>query len=158
LTDYLAVTGTMTFVGDPEAAQRPKCDGVIYESSRTRLSDISDGSSNTVLVGERPPSADLFWGWWTWGAFDAALGVRNTYPVYGTAGGAPLVRCLDLLPENYRPGTSRNCDAHHFWSMHPGGGNWLFADGSVRFTPYRSNAVLPALATRCGGEMVNADD
>lgn len=159
LTDYLAVTGTMTFIPDPDhGTQRPPCNGVIYESSRTRLADITDGSSNTVLVGERPPSPDLFWGWWAWSAFDASLGVRNTYPVYGTAGGAPLLRCMDLFPENYRPNTSRSCDTHHFWSMHPGGGNWLFADGSVRFLPYRANAVLPALATRSGGEVVHAED
>jgi prepilin-type processing-associated H-X9-DG protein len=39
--------------------------------------------------------------------------------------------------------------------MHPGGGNWVFADGSVRFLPYQSNGILPALATRCGGEVVS---
>jgi prepilin-type processing-associated H-X9-DG protein/prepilin-type N-terminal cleavage/methylation domain-containing protein len=155
LTDYLAVTGTMTFVGRPDSGMnRPKCDGVIYESSRTRLADISDGTSNTVLVGERPPSSDLYWGWWTWGAFDASLGVRNSYPVYGTSHSKPLIVCTRLFPENYRPADSNLCDTHHFWSTHPGGGNWLFADGSVRFLPYQSNRLLPALATRAGGEVV----
>src|SRR5439155_3839325 len=95
LTDYLAVTGTMTFVGRPDTGTpRPKCDGVIYESSRTRLTDITDGASNTVLVGERPPSPDLFWGWWTWGAFDSSLGVRNSYPVYGTSESRPVILCI----------------------------------------------------------------
>jgi prepilin-type processing-associated H-X9-DG protein len=163
LTDYLAVTGTMTFAATfgrdlNLSLPRPKCDGVIYENSRTRMADISDGTSNTVLVGERPPSADLFWGWWAWGAFDSALGVRNTYPVYGTAGGSPVIVCMRLFPENYRPNDTRKCDIHHFGSAHPGGGNWLFADGSVRFLPYRANAILPALATRSGGEVLNADD
>jgi prepilin-type processing-associated H-X9-DG protein len=133
---------------------RPKCDGV-YESSRTRLTDITDGASHTVLVGERPPSPDLFWGWWTWGAFDSSLGVRNSYPVYGTSESKPVILCTRLFPENYRPNDSNCCDTHHFWSTHPGGGNWLFADGSVRFLPYRPNAILPALATRSGGEVVN---
>jgi prepilin-type processing-associated H-X9-DG protein/prepilin-type N-terminal cleavage/methylation domain-containing protein len=156
LTDYLAVTGTVTFVGRPDTGlPRPKCDGVIYESSRTRLTDITDGASNTVLVGERPPSPDLFWGWWTWGAFDSSLGVRNTYPVYGTSESKPVILCVKLFPENYRPNDSNCCDTHHFWSTHPGGGNWLFADGSVKFLPYQSNAILPALATRSGGEIVN---
>jgi prepilin-type processing-associated H-X9-DG protein len=158
LTDYLAVTGTTTFNGDPEALPRPQGNGVIYESSRTRLADITDGASNTVLVGERPPSLELYWGWWAWSAFDTSLGVRNDYPVYGTAGGPPVIACPRLFPENYRPNTTRNCDTHHFWSMHPVGGNWLFADGSVRFLPYRANALLPALATRSGGEDVSADD
>ena len=54
---------------------------------------------------------------------------------------------------------------YHFWSLHPGGGNWAFADGSVRFLAYNiakaqdtsSNPVmnvLEQLATRSGGESV----
>ena len=47
------------------------------------------------------------------------------------------------------------CDAHHFWSLHPGGAQWVFADGSVRFLPYSAVDVLPALATRAGGDDAN---
>jgi prepilin-type N-terminal cleavage/methylation domain-containing protein/prepilin-type processing-associated H-X9-DG protein len=158
LTDYLAVTGTMTFIGDPDAGPvRPKCNGVMYESSRTRLADITDGTSRTVVVGERPPSRDLYWGWWTWSALDASLGVRNTWTVYGGLESTPSRLCASQVPETYRPADGSNCDVHHFWSAHPGGGNWLFADGSVRFLSYQDNAVLPALATRCGGEVVSDD-
>jgi prepilin-type processing-associated H-X9-DG protein len=156
LTDYLAVTGTRTFGGDPRTGlPRPPCDGVIYENSRTRIADITDGTSHTVPVGGRPPSPDLYWGWWAWSAFDASLGVRNAYPVYGTSESIPIIVCIRLFPENYRPGDTNLCDTHHFWSLHPGGGNWLFADGSVRFLPYQANAILPALATRSGGEVLN---
>jgi prepilin-type N-terminal cleavage/methylation domain-containing protein/prepilin-type processing-associated H-X9-DG protein len=156
LTDYLAVTGTMTFVGTllSPSMPRPRCNGVIYENSRTRITDISDGTSNTVLVGERPPSPDLFWGWWTWSAFDASLGVRDTFAVYPNSGTHPPIQCASLFPENYRPNTTGACDTHHYWSLHPGGGNWLFADGSVKFLSYQANSILPALATRCGGEVV----
>jgi prepilin-type processing-associated H-X9-DG protein len=52
----------------------------------------------------------------------------------------------------YGPGRLDNpCDRYHFWSLHSGGGNWLFADGSVRFLTYTAGSILPALATRAGG-------
>jgi prepilin-type processing-associated H-X9-DG protein len=158
LTDYLAVTGTMTFVGTPVPwVRRPPCDGVIYESSRTRITEITDGTSNTLLIGERPPSLDLYWGWWIWSAFDASLGVRDAFAVYADSGTDPPIPCTKFLPENFRPATTGNCDTHHFWSLHPGGGNWLFADGSVRMLRYEAKAMLPALATRSGGEVVSDD-
>lgn len=47
------------------------------------------------------------------------------------------------------------CDAFHFWSPHPGGANFLFADGAVRFLAYAADGILPALATRAGGEVVD---
>jgi prepilin-type processing-associated H-X9-DG protein len=46
------------------------------------------------------------------------------------------------------------CDALHFWSLHSGGANFAFADGSVRFLRYSADDVMPALATRAGGEVV----
>ena len=58
---------------------------------------------------------------------------------------------------------------YHFWSLHPGGGNWAFADGSVRFISYNAagpenttsplvnQTVLSKLATRAGGEVVSSD-
>jgi prepilin-type processing-associated H-X9-DG protein len=43
----------------------------------------------------------------------------------------------------------------HFWSLHPGGAHFLYADGSVHFLGYDADAILPALATRAGGEVVS---
>jgi prepilin-type N-terminal cleavage/methylation domain-containing protein/prepilin-type processing-associated H-X9-DG protein len=158
LTDYLAVTGTDTFQPYPSGSPwRDRNDGVLYGSSHIRIAQICDGTSNTLLIGERPPSPDLYVGWWPWSAPDASLGVRNTFAVYETAvkNDAHSQSCIRLLPEKYRPGIGNYCDVHHFWSQHPGGANWAFADASVRFLGYANAGVLPALATRAGGEVVS---
>lgn len=144
-TSYLGVAGT-------RAAWE---DGVLFVDSRTRLADIADGTSSTLLAGERPPSADLVFGWWYagWGQAqdgdgDSVLGVRarNRSPY---APGCPEG------PYSFAPGGFADpCSAFHFWSPHAGGANFLFADGSARFLRYEADAILPALATRSGTEPV----
>lgn len=58
----------------------------------------------------------------------------------------------------FQPGSLRDpCTVTHFWSMHPGGGNFAFADGSVRFLSYNANQILVELSTRNGGEVVPGD-
>ena len=45
-----------------------------------------------------------------------------------------------------------------YWSMHPGGANFLFADGSVRFIKEQVGfTIFQALATRQGNEILSAD-
>lgn len=129
--------------------------GILYMNSRVRISDITDGTSNTLIAGERPPSADLYYGWWYAGAgqppsysgsCDVVLGVQEL--------NVSMPSC-PKGPYEFSAGTiSNQCDQFHFWSMHPGGANFLLADGSVRFLTYASNRVLPALASRAGSEVV----
>jgi prepilin-type processing-associated H-X9-DG protein/prepilin-type N-terminal cleavage/methylation domain-containing protein len=147
-TDYLGVEGVNS----------GRMDGVLYLDSKTRFADIADGTSYTLAVGERPPSADFVLGWWyagqgqgSEGSADSVLGVRETC-YYG------LANC-PRGPYEFGPGRSDNiCDAFHFWSHHPGGANFLFADGSARFLPYSARPIMPALATRAGGETVSLPD
>ncbi len=110
-------------------------DGLFYPRSQVRFAHITDGSSNTLMVGERPPSPDLRYGWWFAGAGqantgspDVVLGVRER--IY------PTLRCPSG-PYSFRPGSiTGDCDAYHFWSLHSGGANFAFADASVRFLTY----------------------
>jgi prepilin-type N-terminal cleavage/methylation domain-containing protein/prepilin-type processing-associated H-X9-DG protein len=130
-------------------------DGVLFQDSRIRLGDITDGTSNTLMLGERPPSADLQFGWWYagvgqvgTGSADLILGVReqNLQPILA---GSPCG------PGAYPFGPGRfndPCSMFHFWSPHPGGANFACADGSVHLLTYSANPLLPALASRGGGE------
>jgi hypothetical protein len=149
-TSYLAVEGT----------DYQSTNGVLYHDSKTSLADIKDGLSTTVMVGERPPSPDLFWGHWARGPFDSALGARNTVIVNTYSSGArpsaDASRCTSRLPGIFAPGQVGDyCDTHHFWSFHGGGGLWVFADASVRYLSYEAGPIIPRLATRAGGEPVD---
>jgi prepilin-type N-terminal cleavage/methylation domain-containing protein/prepilin-type processing-associated H-X9-DG protein len=148
-SSYLGVSGS----------RQSHHDGVLFVDSRIRLTDISDGTSQTLLIGERPHSADGILGWWYAGtgqSFDgsaaAVMSVRErVVSVWGL--GCPPG------PYSFGPGQFDNqCDAFHFWSPHPGGAHFAFADGSVRFLAYSADSILPALATRAGGESVALPD
>lgn len=134
-------------------------DGLLYLGSTHQLGDASDGAANTLLVGERPPSASTRFGWWYagWGQdkdgeLDGVLGAR-TEPRPGVG---PV---CDGSPERFQPGRlDDECATYHFWSPHPGGAHFLLADGSARFLTYAADSVLPALASRAGGETVAVPD
>jgi len=50
------------------------------------------------------------------------------------------------------------CATFHFWSMRSGGAHFALCDGSVRFIRYSAADILPALATRAGGEVASVPD
>jgi prepilin-type N-terminal cleavage/methylation domain-containing protein/prepilin-type processing-associated H-X9-DG protein len=128
-------------------------DGLLYDNSRIRMADISDGASYTLLVGERPPSADQRFGWWYAGVgqlFSGSLDTHLSVRQYNQSFRAPT--CPNG-PYRFESGSRENlCDMFHFWSRHGGGAHFLFADGSTRFLDYSADSVLPALATRAGCE------
>ena len=159
-THYQGVNGTDLY----------QFDGVFYTNSAVRFGDITDGTSNTIMVGERPNVAkdDYSWGFWYGDPGQTVEGIGWTGST-GVVLGTREINTWGADPESdfncppgpysYVPGDIRNnCDMFHFWSMHSGGANFLFADGSVRFIPYSAGKILPLLATRSGGEVVNAGD
>src|SRR6202044_3374231 len=55
LTSYMGCTGTLS--------NSPAPDGVLYYNSVVKINQITDGTSNTIAIGERPCTGDLFAGW-----------------------------------------------------------------------------------------------
>src|SRR5262249_3880614 len=57
------------------------------------------------------------------------------------------------------PGRLDNqCEMFHFWSLHSGGANFVFADCRVQFIAYSGVKALPPLATRAGRDNFGLDD
>jgi prepilin-type N-terminal cleavage/methylation domain-containing protein/prepilin-type processing-associated H-X9-DG protein len=121
---------------------------------------ISDGTSQTLMVGERPPPDTLQAGWWY--TYWHPIGLYANR--YGPDGGGAIDSLSDVFdscdgPYPFGPGRTDNpCDRYHFWSFHPGGANFLLADGSARFFPYSARAIMVPLATRNGGELAQLPD
>ncbi|MFO0978453.1 MAG: DUF1559 domain-containing protein [Planctomycetaceae bacterium] len=147
------------------AHYRNENDGVIVDDTdskpipKVRMSDVTDGTTNTIMLGERPPPADGEWGWWDSkccieDTISPMIGKRTFYS-NGINGKCPE-------PAYYGPGNVMdNCFFHALWSNHPGGANFLMTDGSVRMIVYEAahmangqKTLLESLATRSGGEQI----
>jgi prepilin-type N-terminal cleavage/methylation domain-containing protein/prepilin-type processing-associated H-X9-DG protein len=134
-------------------------DGFWYGTS-VRVTDVTDGNSNTVMLGERPSSADKSWGhWYSSGDKDSVSGVAITFTwdlltFYQNPQGQPC----PAPPHYFGAGPNNindNCSFDYMWSNHIGGANFTMGDGSVRFISYSvSTTTIKALATRAGGEVV----
>jgi prepilin-type N-terminal cleavage/methylation domain-containing protein/prepilin-type processing-associated H-X9-DG protein len=166
MTQYLGVNGQDLI----------KEDGMFTSNWQIRIADVTDGTSNTALVSERgtDPLFPTFGGGWAGcgqtygplfpneqrGSADVVLGVRE---INSQENGSSTDTLCPRGPYHFQPpGQIKDstgkvqsvCDQFHFWSYHTGGANFLFADGSVRFMSYSTDGILPALATRSGGEYV----
>ena len=132
-------------------------DGVFVQNRQIPLLAITDGTSNTLMLGERhyfDPEFDKSssgpitdWGWcWFGGTADAFLGtavrINFRWPVGMT--NTPVNNVDDRM--------------NAFGSGHTGGANFALADGSVRFI--RDSIPQPnliAAGTRAGGETLPID-
>lgn len=170
-TSYVGVSGTSGASRRSFGPGGPQ-DGIFFEDSKVRISSILDGTSNTLMVAERPPANDMILGWWFagpgWdngGTGDVILGTYektyNTYAAILTSRQHPA----DWFPQcdgkflNYDAGDVFDpCHQLHYWSLHSGITNFCLADGSVRSIAFGvDQTTIRSLSTRSGGEAVSID-
>ena len=161
--------------------------GMFGRNYITRMADITDGSSNTSLVGEtsrfvgEPMGPFNFWNrsavfvgnigsylrpqvlFYTVPQINAQATGLN--PTAGGGCGPSTPSMVQGPPLNlgapwdwaYNP-CSKFDGEFGFRSMHPGGANFAMADGSVRFV--KTSISIPtyqAFGTKQGGEVISAD-
>jgi prepilin-type N-terminal cleavage/methylation domain-containing protein/prepilin-type processing-associated H-X9-DG protein len=187
-SSYAACTGSW-FVQTPPVvpnweAINASNNGLIHLQSNRKIADITDGTSNTLMLGERghgllAPARRNTWHWW---AGVSRVMFTAEWPMNPqknlSDGSADIGPIINANPSVFLLAAS---------SFHPGGCNFAFADGSVRFLketidswpldpatgdpksldvdanglyfvkPGAKVGVYQALATRNGGEVLSGD-
>lgn len=159
--NYVVCGGSDTF-NPSYSPSGTSLNGIFYVQSTTRLTDITDGSSNTLLSSEIllvPDNLtnttsccegnDLRGRYYNSYSGDSSF---STLQPPNTSAPDITDLCLNVP---YAPCTESTTNISHFArSLHTGGVNAGLADGSVRFIANTVNAqVYLALGTRAGGEV-----
>lgn len=149
--------GVLTFQTSPNLTGKP--------SEPVTITGIVDGTSNTILFGEKfhyDPNFDQLDVWRReleikhWSAWGFTGGHKSAGHVLGSAFAGTTINYR--VPVGGEPGywTAKDRRLAAWGSGHTGGANFAFSDGSVRFLQNSTSLqVLQALSTRAGGEPVS---
>ncbi|QEG23745.1 DUF1559 domain-containing protein [Mariniblastus fucicola] len=133
---YTAATRTVNIGGDVSRV----ADGPFYRNSETKISQVTDGTSNTIFLGEH--SSKLSDKTWVGVVPGAVVHPRFSSPENGPDGAATMVLVhagpsggeLDITGfPIIHPINFPTYHVGQMYSEHPGGGNICFGDGSVHF-------------------------
>ena len=157
-------SGERPWCGMEQVGGLPESDGVFFLNSATRIAEIFDGSSNTVMLGESLPDQTLLGMDYSgnqqkvdhWHTGSEEVG---GYPVDGQDS-AEVSECLGstACPINsiMIDDAPINDKELSFGSLHPTGINMGYADGHIRFISEDVDSqVWSAIGTREGGEPDN---
>jgi prepilin-type N-terminal cleavage/methylation domain-containing protein/prepilin-type processing-associated H-X9-DG protein len=123
-----------------------KLNGIAYQASETRAADVTDGLSNTLLVGEKYLNAAAYTTGMDKGDNESPYVGTNNDTLRSTHGKYPLTRD--------KPATEW---LFSFGSIHSGGCQFTFCDGSVRPIDYDIDpGVYRLLGSRNDGEPIDA--
>jgi len=150
-TNILATLPTANYVGSfgtegaedlciaaPFPASQCLGDGMFSHNSKIRIADISDGTSNTILLGEHKSDRTLDW--------------HSTWVGLVPGGEEATARFLGVSDHTPNHPTAHIDD---FSSWHTGGVHLLFGDGRVRFlTQSVDLGIFRAITTRAGSEVM----
>jgi prepilin-type processing-associated H-X9-DG protein len=163
--NYVLCSGSTAF-NPPDSPDGRQLNGTFFVQSQVRLSDITDGTSNTLLSSEINLVPDRLTG----GPCCEGNDLRGRY--YNSYFGDTLFTTLQppntSLPDvtdlcqplpTFAPCTESTSSAEHYArSRHTGGVNAGLADGSVRFiSHFVSPPTYLALGSRAGGEVGPGD-
>lgn len=123
------------------------------------IRDITDGTSNTIQVGERGVINRFGgWGMWNYGLLGCAPGLgdvvlsHDNWEFFSAGAGLDFIGGF-RHPDNVSQ--PEGDDIFHWWSYHSGGGQFLLADGSARFMSYSTSyEVMDHLHQRADGQVL----
>ena len=157
-TDYPRPPGSVS------SASQARADGIFSRNVPRKFNSVTDGLSNTILMGERAVFDPVFdrcgpeTGWsttkignWGWVWFGAEGNV-----FLGT--GVPInYRIRDCV--EYRDPIRYDDRINAFGSLHGAGSQFTMADGSTRYISETIDAITyNAMGTRAGSEIVTMPD
>ncbi len=151
---YAVCTGSINH--DPYGANHLDNGAIVYTGNGgvTRMRDITDGTTNTVMVGESA---------WNFNNYTTTVtacngGAKYGYTYWANAYPSSIGFSTEapFNPKTYvsiNPSTN-NSTLTRFRSEHVGGVQFTVCDGSVRFMSENiSQDILNAVGTRAGGEV-----
>ena len=138
-------TGFPGFGSGPDCHNTVECNGLIWRGNYfnpVELKSITDGTSNTIMVGESVVDQDYHSAAYFADGSWASAGVPLNFFRLGTS--PEDIKNVDWF------------DMRGFKSLHPGGAQFVMADGSVHFIQESIDGrTYRGLATRDGGEVVS---